>query len=774
MAVKTKSKRLLSLMLAICMALTVLPMSVFASATEDYKTIYFGFNTLTDDNLRGAYNTLCDGVSAKSESIDLSAYSLTLDQLEKVIELYRYDHTEHYWFPNSYTYSHNGGRIIKLQITNLTGFDDAVFEAEANKLLMAANGKTTDYDKALALHDALVKHIVYDLDAVEDSSKNQNAFNAYGAIVNGKAVCEGYAEAYQYLLQKVGIQSYIVSGSSKEQQHEWNLVRLDGKYYYTDVTWDDPITESEDENKPIYYPYFNITTARLTEDHMITDTYGILPICTDESLMYKGYAKLDSFTVDSVAALFNQQIGSQKIVRIYVTGSLEEFQTQLGNNFNAVGLKAGLISAIGSFVGREIYLVGEAIPVSATSVKLNRATISLKATESAKLTATVLPSNTTDAVKWTSDKPSVASVDDKGNITAHKSGTATIIATAGTVSAACTVYVSCEHIWSVTYLKENADADKHYHICTACGTKDAGEAHIYDDETDTICNVCGYDKTASVVDWAISTEKTGVYAVTPKTEIDGFKTDDIAVFDKNNKEIKYNTEKGGWPLVKGEAYTVKLNDIADNSKYSGVVWQLNPMADTIFPDTTADGWYNDAVNYAVGAGIMTGYKSNGLFGTSDSIQRQDFIVMLARYDGVDLSTYASTENKFPDVDNNGYYADAVKWGSENGIITGYTHNGHFGVGDTITREQLVTMLYRYAKYKGKDVNVASDAEETAINKFNDYSKVSGFSKDAVLWATEKGVITGKGVNKDAIDPQGNAQRCEVAQIMYNIFKNNIL
>lgn len=51
MAVKTKSKRLLSLMLAICMALTVLPMSVFASATEDYKTIYFGFNTLTDDNL---------------------------------------------------------------------------------------------------------------------------------------------------------------------------------------------------------------------------------------------------------------------------------------------------------------------------------------------------------------------------------------------------------------------------------------------------------------------------------------------------------------------------------------------------------------------------------------------------------------------------------------------------------------------------------------------------------------------------------------------------
>ena len=279
---------------------------------------------------------------------------------------------------------------------------------------------------------------------------------------------------------------------------------------------------------------------------------------------------------------------------------------------------------------------------------------------------------------------------------------------------------------------------------------------------------------ANYGDWKVDAEISGIYDIAPSTEIDGFKTENVIVFDKNEKEVKYNADKLGWPLTKGESYTIKLKYCDDKEAYDNVVWQLNPMADTIFPDTTADGWYNDAVNYAVGAGIMTGYKSNGLFGTSDSIQRQDFIVMLARYDGVDLSAYADKENKFPDVDNNGYYADAVKWGSENGIITGYTHNGHFGVGDTITREQLVTMLYRYAKYKGKDVNVASDAEETAINKFNDYSKVSGFSKDAVLWATEKGVITGKGVNKDAIDPQGNAQRCEVAQIMYNIFKNNIL
>ena len=280
-------------------------------------------------------------------------------------------------------------------------------------------------------------------------------------------------------------------------------------------------------------------------------------------------------------------------------------------------------------------------------------------------------------------------------------------------------------------------------------------------------------------DWKVDVETSGIYAIAPSTEIDGFETENIIVFDKSNKEVKYNADKLGWPLIKGESYAVKLKSVEDTTVYDDVDWNLTLRADTIFPDTTADGWYNDAVTYAVGAGIMTGYKSNGLFGTSDSIQRQDFIVMLARYDGVDLSDYENLEEStFPDVAWNSYYEAAVEWGADKGVITGYTVGdkaGRFGVGDTITREQLVTMLYRYAKnVLGKDETVSGDAAANAAEKFNDYSKVSVFSKEAVLWATEKGVITGKGVNKDSIDPQGNAQRCEVAQIMYNIFKNNIL
>ena len=94
-------------------------------------------------------------------------------------------------------------------------------------------------------------------------------------------------------------------------------------------------------------------------------------------------------------------------------------------------------------------------------------------------------------------------------------------------------------------------------------------------------------------------------------------------------------------------------------------------------------------------------------------------------------------------------------------------NGKFGVGDMITREQIVTFLYRYAKYKGMDVENLSD---TKAKKYPDFNIVSDFSKDAIIWAIDKGVINGK---SGYIAPQGNAQRCEIAQIMYNIFLKDI-
>lgn len=299
--------------------------------------------------------------------------------------------------------------------------------------------------------------------------------------------------------------------------------------------------------------------------------------------------------------------------------------------------------------------------------------------------------------------------------------------------------------------------------CNECGKTRNVPDHVYDNKDDKNCNVCGALRTT---EWSISVSKTGVYNILPSSSINDFNKDTISVFDKNNNTVKYNENIKGWPLVKGLTYTVKLN--IEYPTTNELNWNLIFITDTVFPDTHASGWYNDAVTYSVGAGIISGY-SNGKFGTSDSIQRQDFLVMLARYEGINFDDYKG-ESKFPDVENGSYYEAAVNWGVKNGIVTGYD-NGKFGVSDKVTREQLVTFLYRYAKYKGYDYSYTNDRETIVSAQYNDYINVSEFAVTPILWAIEKGVISGK--SPTTIAPQGNAQRCEVAQIMFNIFLNDI-
>lgn len=260
-------------------------------------------------------------------------------------------------------------------------------------------------------------------------------------------------------------------------------------------------------------------------------------------------------------------------------------------------------------------------------------------------------------------------------------------------------------------------------------------------------------------------EETGVYGVF-SSDWEYICSLSFIMIDEDNQQVVYDESKGGFPLVGGHTYVLETMSIADTS----VSITLENINTVLFPDTHPSGWYYDAVTYVVGRNIMTGYQS-GLFGTSDSIQRQDFLVMLARLDGVNLQEYAGVHGLFPDVAPNSYYEAAVTWGYANGIVSGY-QNGEFGVGDKITREQLVTFLYRYAYYRYYDIECTAEQYQAVADAYNDYSRVTDFAQDAVVWAIDRGVISGK--NPTTIAPQGDAQRCEVAQMMYNIFVNDII
>ena len=332
-----------------------------------------------------------------------------------------------------------------------------------------------------------------------------------------------------------------------------------------------------------------------------------------------------------------------------------------------------------------------------------------------------------------------------------------------------------------TYLINQKDADcknKGYsgdEMCKDCdvlvklGQETDFGVHTYVHTYDINCSVCGEKRSATFLEWKISVNESGVYTLNPSSAYTGeFNTKDIIVLDKNGNEVKCNEIKSGFPFIGDCDYIVKFKYDCRDYINGTISWNKIKQADKIFPDTDKNGWYNDAVTYAVGAGIMSGY-SNGKFGTSDSIQRQDFLVMLARYEGVNLDNY-SKKSKFSDVARGGYYEAAVNWGAEMGIVTGYD-NGKFGVGDKVTREQLVTFLYRYAKYKGVNTTCTTAEKDKVKNTYSDYKNVSYFAQNAVIWAVTNGVIGGK--TPTTIAPQGNAQRCEVAKIMYNIFLNDI-
>ena len=152
-------------------------------------------------------------------------------------------------------------------------YEDAITEA-----LKVIDPYMTDYQKELALHDWLCRHTRYDYQIRQISQRS------YSGIVDGLAICEGYSESFTELMHRAGIETATVYGwvLPEEQfdnnSHAWNIVCIDGRWYYTDVTWDD--------TKPIRYKYFNVTTSQISADHV--NGIGTFPMCYSREAAYRG------------------------------------------------------------------------------------------------------------------------------------------------------------------------------------------------------------------------------------------------------------------------------------------------------------------------------------------------------------------------------------------------------------------------------------------------------------------------------------------------------
>ena len=123
------------------------------------------------------------------------------------------------------------------------------------------NDNMNDYQKEKAIHDYIVLNVKYDTTLTEHT--------AYAALAKGEAVCQGYSLLAYKMLNKAGIETRIIEGTAREL-HLWNLVKLDGKWYHLDCTWDDPLPNRDGY---ISYKFFNLTDEQISADHRWVKSY---------------------------------------------------------------------------------------------------------------------------------------------------------------------------------------------------------------------------------------------------------------------------------------------------------------------------------------------------------------------------------------------------------------------------------------------------------------------------------------------------------------------
>lgn len=173
-----------------------------------------------------------------------------------------------------------------------------------------------------------------------------------------------------------------------------------------------------------------------------------------------------------------------------------------------------------------------------------------------------------------------------------------------------------------------------------------------------------------------------------------------------------------------------------------------------FKDVACNSWYYNAVKFVYDNNMIKGYDST-TFAPEDKLTRGMIVTILWRMDG---SPKNDGKSKFTDVNSSEWYAQAIKWAVEKGIVRGYAGTTKFGPDDNILRQDLIGILRNYAKFKGKDVNVTAD-----LSKYSDYKNIDSYANASMQWAVGKGVITG---NTDGtLNPKGTATRAEAAAML---------
>ena len=436
-------------------------------------------------------------LKADAVSLDIRKYNVSSSEDIKVLlaEVIN-ESPELFYVSSGFSYSISGSIIteITFKYNDFTQEQKAAYMKKLEQAAALTTSDMTDEQKALVLHDYLAQHCAYAYQEYLDKTLDDtpNVYSAYGALVEGKAVCEGYSLAYSALLHTVGIDADICR-SSKSMNHAWNVVSIGGACYHVDVTWDDPVwntegrtlhsffllsdaeIEREKEGRSRHYDWVDNVECSSTkyDDYWWSEIRSQIVLVNGRYYYIKqngsglgfqlyereGNTETSKYSNSSrwnvwgesgyytTAAAYLSKQGNYlyfndnlNLYAMKVTGSEPQVVYTYNNNdgyvYGAMVYENGTarlnISTTPNKDNDNYTTIKLELPgaVPVSNVTLDKTTITLSDGQTAKLTATVTPEDADNKnVSWSSDNTAVATVAADGTVTAVKAGTAKITVT---------------------------------------------------------------------------------------------------------------------------------------------------------------------------------------------------------------------------------------------------------------------------------------------------------------------------------------------------------
>ena len=252
------------------------------AALSEYAPVElkYGYNILDSESKRYLYDKIGENIYSVSDKKDdnghyriarlrVTGEKLSEFDIREVVNAYIYDNPQIFWLENLFGYAYVGDDTITefYSVISADECEDCIelFNKKIGEILSGISSGLSGYEREKILHDRLLGRCRYK-NGIASSNDGWQYFSAYGAIVTGEAVCEGYAKSMQILLSKAGIPCLTVKGEGDGIFHMWNVVELDDNWYHLDPTWDD-----NENDSIISYEYFNLDSNNINKNHKISD-----------------------------------------------------------------------------------------------------------------------------------------------------------------------------------------------------------------------------------------------------------------------------------------------------------------------------------------------------------------------------------------------------------------------------------------------------------------------------------------------------------------------